>query len=214
MLWLDALADVASILTLGVAVAFYAAGKRQAKAHLAAHLESLRPWCLGPHGTGWARPDITPANRLDWMHPRYSVLPQFSAEPIASLGLLQNVFIPEGLVAPIAQLNQSLQLFNARLSAIEELKRGDVTLFMRIGEKLSAGLKEVFGSDQPAPREATEAQLKDVLRRAKLDDLELRWVNVIGGSMETLHADFIGTHKTGRLAYHFARLQTAFDYWV
>lgn len=208
-------AEISAIATFALLVVGYGAGRRQARRHLSTHMRILSHWCAGPNGQGWDVDSITPANRLDWIHPRYSVVPQFSADPIADLGLLQNVFMPEALIGPIAEVSQSLLAFNARLATIEEMKRNDVRLYLIVGKKLNTGLREVFGDDnRPAPRDATLPQLHAVIAAADLDEAELRWVEVIGGMMETLHTEFIGKPEGTGLAGKAKLLGQALEAWA
>lgn len=210
-LTLEQAGSVAGILSFAVLVGTLGYAHHQAIGHLRAHIELLRSWACGHKGEGWSEDEVTPADRLTWMFPHWSIVPNFSGPAISQLTLLSNIAVHPDLTPYLVNTAQSVEAFNHAIARHESFKTSRPDLFLSVQEKLANGTVAVFGRPGPPPAGATQAQVNDALSAATLSGEELRYANTLGGILLTLHVQTIG-HPSGKgMRRHVGELVREFE---
>lgn len=202
---------MSSILSLFVLLFGVGYAHHRAVDQLREHLRLLREWAAGHAGGGWSEDDITPADRLKWMMPTWSIIPNFSGAAISQLTLLQSIALHPSLIPYLVRTAQSIETFNHAIARHEAFKTSRPDLYLDVQEKIRKGLKGVFGTAGEPPADATQEAVNAVAALAALAPEEQRYANTLRSILASVHLQTIGSPGGSGLRQHVGELVREFE---
>ena len=200
---LSTAANIATLAAFALACWSYARLLESTKDHLEVHLAAVRTWAVGPQHTGWGLDVVRAQHLIDWVHPRFGIVPMGVGAGFAQLTGLENFVLSREMRRAVVALVISIDALNSYLAEIQAFETADVGILVRVATKITAIYGTQIARDGVVltPGELT---LNRILQPIDLTDDERAWALHRGDMVARAHWLFIGNDR-GRGVYRRLR---------
>lgn len=199
-LW-SVLSALSGCATLAIALWLVSVARRNAVAHIQAHLDGVRPWARGPHGRGWSEDALDQATLVRWHHPRNAVLQLGVGTSLAEISLVESALLPQEVRRNVVLLTNAVHALNAYLQRIDAFTMADTQIYLSVARKLDALNLQCGAPDGAA------LTVDDVVTRSGLTEVEQEWAKELCALYWTLHVKLIGSPTGAGVHGHLRQLE-------